>query len=60
MKDPVLLVDPQPYGALNEVDPGFELLEGSALFSTTASHNETLTVESGITELTVGSLLMPL
>lgn len=44
------LVDSQPHGVLNEVDPGFELLEGSELFGTTASHNEMFTVESGITE----------
>jgi hypothetical protein len=57
VEDPILLVDPQPYGVLNEVDPGFELLEGSASFGTAASHNEMLTVEFGITGHTVRSLL---
>jgi hypothetical protein len=54
--------DPQQYGVLNEVDPdpGFELLEGSALFGTTASDNEMLTVESGVTGHTVSILLVPL
>jgi len=60
VEDPILLVDPQPYGVLNEVDPGFEPLEGSPLFGTTASHNEMLTVESGITGYAVSSLLVPL
>jgi hypothetical protein len=60
VEDPILLVDPQPHGVLNEVDAGFEPLEGSPLFGRTASHNEVLTVESGITGYTVSSLLMPL
>jgi len=61
LTDPNLPVDPQPpHGVLNEVDPGFELLEGSALFGTTASYNEVLTVDSGITGHTVSNLLVPL
>ena len=60
LKDPIHLVDPQPYGVLNEVDPGLERPEGSALFGTAASHNEMLTVESGITGHTVSGLLVPL
>jgi hypothetical protein len=60
LEDPIPLVDPRPYGVLNEVDPRFEPLEGSALFGTTPSHNEMLTAESGITGHTVGSLLVPL
>ena len=60
LEGPPRLVDPQPYGVLSEVDPGSELLEGSsALFCTTASHNEIFTVESTITGHTVSSLLVP-
>ncbi len=55
--DPILLVDPQPYGVrIHEVDPGFELLEGNAQFGTATSHNEMLTVESAITGHTVSDL----
>jgi hypothetical protein len=60
LNDPILPVDPQPYGVLNEVDPGSELVEGSALFGRTASHNEMLMVESGFTGHTVSSLFVPL
>jgi len=58
VEDPILLVDPQPYGVFNEVVPGSESLKGSALFGTTTSHNEMLTIESGITGHTVSRLLV--
>ena len=59
----VFFVHPQPreYGVrIHSLDPGYEeFLEGSSPFNATASHSQTLTVESTRTGHTVSGLFMP-
>jgi hypothetical protein len=55
----VLFVHPEQYGVhVHSLDPGFELLESSARFGTTTSHNQMLTVESTHTGHPVSSLFI--